>query len=273
MTNHLLRDLAPVTDAGWAALDAEAKERITSHLAARRLVDFNGPRGWDHDATSIGRSRRIDSAPDSEQRSGFTARQRTVLPLAEFRVPFTISRTELDDAERGADDLELDDLDRAARYAALVENCTVFHGWEDADMTGIVEASSHEAGSLGQEPVDYPVAVSRAVNTLRQAGICGPYALAIGPSGYTRILETTEKGGYLLYDHLRRVLGGGSVVRAPGLDGAVVLRVGSGDFLLETGQDLAIGYRDHDAETVTFYLEESFSFRVTEPDAAVYLKA
>ena len=272
MTNHLLRDLAPVSDAGWAALDEEAKERLTSHLAARRLVDFSGPHGWAHDATSIGRTGTIASAPDPEQRSGFTARQRKVLPLAEFRVPFVISRGELDDAERGADDLELDDLDRAARYAALVENCTVFHGWNDVSMTGIVAASSHDPASLGQEPEGWPVAVSAAVNTLRQAGICGPYALAIGPSGYTRILETTEKGGYLLYDHLRRVLGGGSVVRAPGLDGAVVMRAGSGDFQLETGQDLAIGYRDHDAESVTFYLEESFSFRVTEPDAAVYLK-
>lgn len=272
MTNHLLRDLAPVSDAGWAALDEEAKERLTSHLAARRLIDFSGPHGWSHDATSLGRSNNVNSAPHSERSSGFTARQRRVLPLAEFRVPFTISRTELDDAERGADDLELDDLDRAARYAALVENCTVFHGWKDVAMTGIVAASSHDAASLGQQPDDYPAAVSGAVNTLRQAGICGPYALAIGPSGYTRILESTEKGGYLLYDHLRRVLGGGSVVRTPGLDGAVVLRVGSGDFVLETGQDLAIGYRDHDAESVTFYLEESFSFRVTEPDAAVYLK-
>lgn len=273
MTNHLLRDLAPVSDSGWVALDQEAKERLTSHLAARRLVDFGGPHGWSHDATRLGRSDTVESAPDSEPSSGFTARRRTVLPLAEFRVPFTISRTELDDAERGADDLELDDLDRAARYAALVENRTVFHGWKEVSMTGIVESSSHEPASLGNDPEAYPVAVSGAVNTLRQAGICGPYALAIGPSGYTRILETTEKGGYLLYDHLRRVLGGGSVVRTPGLDGAVVLRVGSGDFKLETGQDLAVGYRDHDAESVTCYLEESFSFHVTEPDAAIYLKS
>ena len=58
---------------------------------------------------------------------------------------------------------------------------------------------------------------------------------------------------------------------APGLDGAVVMSKRGGDFILSVGQDFSIGYTSHDAELVTLYLEESFSFRVTEPDAAVVL--
>lgn len=113
--------------------------------------------------------------------------------------------------------------------------------------------------------------VARAVDTLRQAGIKGPYGPAIAPDGYTRIVESTEHGGHLLFDHLRRILGGGKVVRAPGLDGALIVSLDGGDFSLELGQDLAVGYSHHDAETVTLYLEESFSFRVVEPDAAITL--
>jgi uncharacterized linocin/CFP29 family protein len=44
-----------------------------------------------------------------------------------------------------------------------------------------------------------------------------------------------------------------------------------GDFLFESGQDLSIGYLDHDRELVRFYLEESFSFHVATPEAAVTL--
>ena len=44
-----------------------------------------------------------------------------------------------------------------------------------------------------------------------------------------------------------------------------------GDFILDAGQDFSIGYTRHDAELVTLYLEESFSFRVVEPDAVVVL--
>jgi uncharacterized linocin/CFP29 family protein len=44
-----------------------------------------------------------------------------------------------------------------------------------------------------------------------------------------------------------------------------------GDFLFESGEDISIGYERHDAESVDLYLEESFSFRVVTPEAAVAL--
>ena len=60
---------------------------------------------------------------------------------------------------------------------------------------------------------------------------------------------------------------------APGVKGAVVLSTRGGDFLFESGQDVSIGYRSHDGEQVRLYLEESFSFRVATPEAAVVLDA
>jgi uncharacterized linocin/CFP29 family protein len=55
--------------------------------------------------------------------------------------------------------------------------------------------------------------------------------------------------------------------------GAIVVSLRGGDFLFESGQDLSIGYDHHDAEAVHLYLEESFSFRVATPEAAVALPA
>jgi uncharacterized linocin/CFP29 family protein len=60
-------------------------------------------------------------------------------------------------------------------------------------------------------------------------------------------------------------------VWAPGVEGGVVISQRGGDFVFNLGQDLSIGYREHDAEVVRLYVEESFSFRVIEPDAAVAL--
>lgn len=268
--DHLFRELAPISQAAWAQIDGEAKERLTPHLAGRRVVDWRGPRGWEHSATNLGRVTTLSlSEPVSE--GGVTARQRSVLPMVEFRVPFTLSRTELDNAERGADDLDLDPLDEAARRAAMIENRAVFHAWPDAGILGMAEASPHPPLPLGDDAEKYPHVVARAVDTLRTAGIGGPYGLVIGPAGYTHIVETTEHGGYLLIDHLKRVLGGGTIARAIGVDTAIVLSLRGGDFILEAGQDLAIGYSHHDADTVSLYLEESFTFRVAEPDAAIAL--
>ncbi len=108
------------------------------------------------------------------------------------------------------------------------------------------------------------------MDLLRRSGIEGPYALAIGPAGYTRIVETTEHGGYLLLDHLKRILEG-KIVWTPGVDGAAVVSERGGDFLLDVGQDMAVGYSHHDADAVHLYLEESLAFRVVEPDAALAL--
>jgi len=45
-----------------------------------------------------------------------------------------------------------------------------------------------------------------------------------------------------------------------------------GDFTFECGQDLSIGYSAHDERAVRLYLEESFSFHVATPEAAVVLE-
>jgi uncharacterized linocin/CFP29 family protein len=265
VTNHLLRDLAPIPAAVWKLIDTEAKERLTPALAGRRLVDWNGPKGWTYSATNLGRVSRVTATGSGEE-----VDQRIVLPVTEFRVPFTVSRDEIANAARGATDLDLDDLARAAARAAECENIAVLHGWESAGVPGLTEASAHAPGRLGEDAQEYPHHVAVAVDRLRLAGIEGPYALAICPSGYTRIVETTEHGGHPLLDHLRQILGG-DIVWAPGITGAVVLTRRGGDFVLDVGQDFAIGYRGHDDETVQLYLEESFTFRVVEPDAAIAL--
>jgi uncharacterized linocin/CFP29 family protein len=266
--NHLLRSHAPISDKGWELLDSEAKERLSAALAARRLVDFSGPYGWERSSSNIGRSETVQEAICE----GVSARRRRVLPLIELRSDFTVSRDELRDADRGAPDPDLESLDRATRQIALAENVAVFHGFEAAGMAGVAEASPHPPITLSDDYDDYPGNVAKAVELLLEVGVDGPYGLALGPDGYTGVIESTEHGGYLVFDHLRKILDG-PVVYAPGVRGAVVLSLRGGDFLFESGQDLSIGYDHHDSESVHLYLEESFSFFVATPDAAVSLTA
>jgi uncharacterized linocin/CFP29 family protein len=261
---HLLRSHAPVTDRGWEQIDQEARERLTVALAARRLVDFSGPHGWEHSATNLGRTEAVTETPCP----GVTALRRRVLPLAEVRAPYTVSCEELRAADRGAQDVDLAELDRAARNAAVAENKAVFHGWAQAGIEGITEASPHPEVSRGEDFNNYPRPVAKAVELLLQCGVGGPYGLALGTDDYTSVIETAEHGGYPLFDHLRQILEG-PIVWSPGVRGAVVLSQRGGDFLFESGQDLAVGYDHHDAELVHLYLVESFSFRVATPEAAV----
>jgi uncharacterized linocin/CFP29 family protein len=267
MSNHLLRSHAPISDSNWKLIDTEARERLSVALAARKLVDFSGPHGWDYSATNLGRTEALAAAPCE----GVTGVRRRVLPLAEVRAEFTLSREELRDDDRGAADADVAPLDRAAHQIAVAENRAVFHGWRHASITGIAELSPHQGLELGEHPDGYRRPVASAVEQLLRSGISGPYSLALGNEQYKRVAETAEHGGYPLLEHLRQIIDG-DIIWAPGLDGAVVISLRGGDFLLEVGQDLSIGYLDHDRDVVRFYLEESFSFHVATPEAAVPLK-
>ncbi len=264
--NHLLRTHAPISDASWKLLDEEARERLTPALAARKLIDFSGPHGWEHSATNLGRTSALPSAPCD----GVSGQQRRVLPLVELRADFALSRTELGDADRGADDTDLEPLDHAAHQIAVAENIAVFRGWPEV-ITGIVEASPHEQDQLGETAGAYPLQLARAVERLLSSGIGGPYGLALGPEQYQRVVEAAEHGGYPLIDHLHKIVEG-PIVWTPGVEGAVVLSLRGGDFVLESGQDVSIGYDSHDGEVVRLYLQESFSFHVATPEAAVALR-
>jgi uncharacterized linocin/CFP29 family protein len=264
--SHLLREHAPITEATWQLLDDEARTRLTPALAARKLVDFAGPHGWEFSAANLGRTTPLAGAPGD----GVRGRQRRVLAVVELRAAFTLSRAELDDADRGAEDVDLAALDEAAHRLATAENRAVFHGFDEAGITGIAQAATNDSITLGDDCTAYPRHVARSLEALLQAGIDGPYGLALGPEAYTRVLETTEHGGYPLLEHLRKIVGG-PLVWAPGVDGGVVVSQRGGDFLLDVGQDLAIGYASHDADAVELYLEESLTFRVATPEAAVAL--
>lgn len=266
--NHLLRQVAPITESGWALLDEEAKERLGPNLAARKLVDFAGPYGWQHSAVNLGHTIPLGPGPGEL----VTAVRRMVMPLVELRSDFVVPRLQLEDYERGAVDTDLRALDEAAKRIAVAENAAVFHGMDEAGITGVAEASTHEPLPLSEEVDAYPRHVAQAVELLRGVGIGGPYGLALGPKMYTLVIETTEHGGYPLFDHLHHILDG-PVVWAPGVRGGVVVSLRGGDFLFECGQDLAIGYHHHDEESVHLYFEESFALRVATPEAAVWLKA
>src|SRR5579862_9396075 len=179
--NHLLRAHAPITDSAWALIHDEARSRLRAALAARKVVDFGGPYGWEHSATNLGRTKDVPAVPGE----GVSARRRKVLPLVELRVDFALPLAQLRDHDRGRPDVDLGPLDQAAHRIGVAENVAVFHGWSDVGITGIAEASPHPAQTLGGEPESYPRPVAAAVELLLQTGIGGPYALALGREQYT----------------------------------------------------------------------------------------
>src|SRR5262249_21939250 len=169
--------------------------------------------------------------------------------------------------DRGAKDPDTDAVIEAARAIAIAEDRAVFHGFSPAGIRGICEAQAAEAVDLDEDFIKYPVSVATALTKLRDEGVGGPFAIALGERCYKGLTETTS-GGYPVLEHVRRMVDG-PLVWAPGVDGAVVVSLRGGDFELTVGQDFSIGYLDHDAARVRLYIEESFVFWLISPQAAI----
>lgn len=262
--NNLRRELAPISDAAWGLIDEEATRVLKLKLAARKLVDVVGPKGPEHAAVNTGAVEPIKGGP-----AGVEAARRQVLPLVEVRVAFELSRAVLDAVERGSTAPDLAPLVDAATRIAAAEDGAVFHGFAAAGIAGIDQASAHAARALSTDYAAYPRSVAEATHLLRQAGIDGPYAIALGPRCYAGLTQATQ-GGYPVLEVVKRIVDG-PIVWAPAVDGAVVLSTRGGDFELTVGRDLSIGYLGHTESVVRLYLTESFTFRVLTPEAAVAL--
>ncbi len=264
--NNLYRELAPVSAAAWAAIEEEARRTFARHAAARKAVDVTGPDGLALAGVGTGHLTAID--PPAE---GVTASLRDWRPVVELRVPFTLSRAEIDSVERGALDADWQPVKDAAKKIAFAEDRAVFDGYPAAQITGLRPSSSNAALALPGEARDYPDVVAVALSQLRLAGVAGPYSLVLSADAW-RVVSETSDHGYPIREHLARLLDG-DIIWAPAIDGALLLSGRGGDYELRLGQDLSIGYLSHDADSVQLYFTESFTFAVYTTEASVAITA
>lgn len=264
--NNLHRELAPISDKAWAQIEQEASRTLKRHLAARRVVDVPDPKGLDLSAIGTGHLHQIQASG-----AGIEAAQRDAKALVELRVPFELSRQQIDDVGRGAADSDWSPVKEAARRIAFAEDRAVFDGYDAAGIQGIRQGSSNPALTLPSNVRGYPGAIAQAVSQLRLAGCNGPYALVLGADAYT-VASGGSDDGYPVFHHIERVVDGG-VIWAPAIKDAFVLTTRGGDFELDIGQDISIGYTSHSNTAVELYFLETFTFRLLTTEASVVLAA
>jgi uncharacterized linocin/CFP29 family protein len=262
--NNLHRELAPISDEAWAQIEEEATRTLKRYLAARRVVDLQGPAGTALSAVGTGHLKTI-SGPGN----GIITRQREVKPLIEVRVPFELDRQQIDDVERGANDSDWQPAKDAALKMAFTEDRAIFEGYPAGDITGIRQGSSNPVMTLPSDVREFPDAIAQALSQLRLVGVNGPYQVLLGAQAYTALAESSDNG-YPILQHIKRLIET-EIIWAPAIEGAVVLTTRGGDFDLHIGQDVSIGYLSHTEAAVQLYLQETFTFLLLTTEASVTL--
>jgi len=262
--NNLHRELAPISDAAWAQIEAETSRPLKRYIAGRRVVDLRGPSGTGLSAVGTGHLNVI-AAPAK----GIVAKQREVKALVELRVPVELNRQTVDDVERGANDSDWQPAKDAARQMAFAEDGAIFEGYAAAGIQGIRQGTSNPKMTLPSDVREYPEAIAQGLSRLRLVGVNGPYAVLLGADAYTALSETSDHG-YPVLEHVKRLVKD-QIIWAPAIAGAFVLTTRGGDFELHIGQDVSIGYSNHDDSVVRLYLQETFTFLLLTSEAAVAL--
>lgn len=188
----LHRSQAPLAEKAWQEIDDAVSQILRAQLRGRAVVDVDAPLGLEAAAVGLGR---LDVGANPEPgKVGWGVHR--VQPLVEVRVDFELDRWELDNLARGAEDVDLGPAEDAATAVARFEDNAVFNGFQDASITGLTTLAEHEPVALPLDRDGFLESVARGILALRDAGIDGPYALALGKEAY-RFLAT-QTGGYPL---------------------------------------------------------------------------
>jgi uncharacterized linocin/CFP29 family protein len=265
MGDILRKSYAPITEEAWSELNEHASEFFKTNLIGRKVVNVEGPKGWEFAAVNLGRLEISNEKSEEWVAWG----KRVVQPLIEIRVPFNLNQMELDNIQRGCKDPDVDSMLDAAEKLANFEDKAIFEGFANGDIEGILQKSSHNTLNLGNDPDLYPKTVAQAINALQAAGIQGPYELVLGTKPYEALFQSTGQG-YPPFSIIQKMIGG-NIHLSKSMSGGVLLNSQCGEMTI--GQDISIGYVSHDTDTIEFYFTESFTFRVIEPDAAIALQA
>ncbi len=255
----LKRTIAPVTAQAWEEIDAQAKRTLNATLSARKVIDVTEPKGIDTGAVSLGR---LDVA--SAQKSPVKYGIHQVLPLVEARIPFTLNIWELDNAIRGAEDIDFSPLEEAAQQIARFEENIIYYGFAKANINGLMKSSDNPTLKHPASGDALLGVISDGINQFTEKAIEGPYSLVVNPQTW-KIIQTQTKG-YPLKKQIESLIGG-SIVLSNNIKESLLISERGGDTKLTLGQDYAIGYETHDPQKVRLFITASFTFQVIDPAA------
>lgn len=257
----LRRHLAPITEEAWEQIEDEARTVLMNLLTARKLIDVEGPQGWDYAGIPTGRMELVNKANDKNLSYGI----RKTLPIVEPRVSFSLNIWELDNADRGAEDVELDNLSEAAERIASFEEKAIYYGLKEAGIEGLLAANKNKL-KLPADPKNWLAALTEGVLQMKGNSIEGPYSLVLPPAIWKTVKYFAEC--YPLLPQVQDVLQG-EIILSNFIDSALLISTRGEDFRMVLGSDFSIGYENHTNKEVTLFLTESFTFQILEPLAAI----
>lgn len=266
MEDILMRNQAPVSGEEWQRMDQTIVEVARKLLVGRRFIPMAGPLGLGTQYVTLDRLAVTDKAPIAVDLG-----TRRVVPLATLEKDFTLLWQDLATAEQTGYPLDMGPVAVAAVTVAQQEDALIFNGTRQVE--GLLTAKGHLTGTFGNwdDPLAAIASVAGAVGQLMSQSLQGPFALAVNPVTYAKLLKPVD--GMQLALKLMGEIATAGVFQTPVLpeNQAVVVSNGRENLELVVGQDLTTAYLGPVGMDHSFRVLETLALRIRRPVAIAVL--
>lgn len=253
--NNLNKNLAPISDKAWEILNFRTKEILTKIISARKVITLK----------NIGSSRGIATGNlNIKKLENLEYGVYEYIPLIETRFNFTLNRWELDNAERGNDNINLNNLDEAIFKAAKFEEELIYNGLDD--IRGLISSCKNPSIKLGDTSKEILTNLSRAMIILRDNYISEKLDLVVNYNTWIKL--NSIESLVPLIERIENLING-NVIVSKFIPNSILIPHKSENFELAIGNDFSIGYQNHTSRDITFFITESFTFKVIDVNSFV----
>jgi uncharacterized linocin/CFP29 family protein len=268
---YLHREDVPFGDKVWQEIDRVVVSAAKSQLCGRRLLHVQGPYGLGMKALVS-----KDLPADDKTVEGAKITAGCVTPLALIQSKFSLPIRDIAAFESiaGQAPLDLADAVKAAIACARQEDELIFNGSKTLGLKGLltiegsgsIKLKSWEAIGTAAEDI------IKAVTALDNAGLHGPYALALAPKLYNLLYRRYPQGNSTELEHIGQITTDG-IVKAVCIDsGGILLCTAGSPASIVLGQDLMTGFIGPSDGMYDFQISESIALWLTQPQAICILK-
>jgi uncharacterized linocin/CFP29 family protein len=244
MSDYLMREDAPLTDAEWERLDKVVVDTARQFLVGRRFLDLAGPFGGGLEIIPLG-----------------TGESRDFVRLNTLDASFMLYWQDLEASRKMGVPFETGAVAQASMACARMEDELVLGGLMEAAGKNVALSDWTEPGApLGD--------IVKATELLFADGFMGPYAVVLSPDLYTQTQRVSRGMGRMVSKLITDVAAGG-MFRTSLLDAGqgLVLSLGAYNFDLVVGQDLITAYQGNEGLDHSFRVLETLALRIKRSGA------
>ncbi|GBC88988.1 Maritimacin [bacterium HR13] len=278
--DFLGRDLSPLTQEEWSALESTVVEVFKKSVVCRRFMSVVGPIGAGHQVISYDvflgvepGSCEVRPGEESQVCEPVRTGTRKHLVMPTIYKPFNISWRDLEYWRQFNLPIDTSSAASAAFATAVAEDTLILHGNKKLEIEGLLTVEGRQSMSMS----DWDVVgnafsdMSMGIAKLSEMGFFGPYYLILNPKQYFQLNRVYHNTGLLELEQIKKVVA--DVFYTPIMPEGKALLVSSGPQNMDIviGLDVSLAYVESTNMVHQFRVMEVIAPRIKRPGAILVI--